>query len=116
MKTAIRAIAFWGLVLAVTLVMSTTAVHPQPSILPEPVPTWLDRWDVAKALITLLFGLGVWFSAQKLASIDRKFDLIFKWKDSMTKDFAALQAEHDLLTKHHRVHGTGGVGEEANGG
>ena len=44
MRTAIRAIAFWGLVAAVALVMSTGAVTPQAQVSveaqPPPAATW----------------------------------------------------------------------------
>jgi len=104
MKTAIRAIAFWGLVAAVALVMSTSAVTPQAPVSveaqPPPAATWAGTWDLAKALITILFGLAVWFSAQKLNCIEKKFDRLFDWKGHTDVRLTALETEHKLRTGH----------------
>jgi hypothetical protein len=121
MKTAIRAIGFWGLVLAVALVMCTSAATPQAQVSveaqPPPGTTWAGTWDLAKSAITILFGLAVWFSAQKLNCIEKKFDRLFDWKGHTDVRLTALETEHKLRTGHdcHPRRRDGELAEEDSG-
>jgi hypothetical protein len=101
---------FWALALAVAWVMASPSLAGEVAALPE---SWAEHLDVVKVLITLLFGAGVWFAAQKLNRIDKKFDLIFQWKDQISGQVNTLQGEHNVMKR--RCTDPGHVGNRGSG-
>jgi len=95
LKRITRELAFWALVAAVAFVMGTRASEAQQAFTGK---AWFETWDVPKILITALFGLAVWFTLQKVNSIDAKFKDFFEWKGETDTRLTVLETEHKLRT------------------
>ena len=95
LKRITRELAFWALVAAVAFVMGARASEAQQALTGK---AWFETWDVPKILITALFGLAVWFTLQKVNSIDAKFKDFFEWKGETDTRLTVLETEHKLRT------------------
>jgi hypothetical protein len=115
LKRLARGFGFWALLVAVALVMGVHFTEGEQSGAP---PTWKEHWDVASTIITILFGLAVWFSSQKLKRIEMKFDLLFEWKGFTDVRLTALETEHRMRTGHdcHPMRRDGDFSEGTSGG
>jgi len=91
----VKGCCYWALVGGVALVMGVQYSEGEQVTATS---TGFGQWDIAKTLITILFGLAVWFSAQKLNRIDKKFDMLFKWKGETDIRMTTLETEHKLRT------------------
>ena len=86
---------FWALVAAVALIMGVPYSEGEQIVATS---TGFGQWDIAKTLITILFGLAVWFTLQKVNSIDAKFKDFFEWKGETDTRLTVLETEHKLRT------------------
>lgn len=93
LRPIIRAGAYWLAVAAVAAVMAVDVSGAQIGT----TPSWLEHWDLVQVSIVLLFGFGVWSARSTLARIDKKFDLLFEWRNEITRQVERLQGEHDAM-------------------
>ena len=96
MKTLSRVVrtgVYWLAVAAIAAVMSVNTSGAQTGA----VPSWLEHWDLVQVSIVLLFGFGVSSARSTLARIDKKFDLLFEWREEITRQVERLQGEHDAM-------------------
>ena len=97
----VRAVWYWVMVIGVAAVMGVDASGQAPAAAAATSsgssPSWGSHLDVVQAIIVVLFGFGVWSVRSKVMPIDAKFDLIFRWKDTISEQLQRLQGEHNMM-------------------
>jgi hypothetical protein len=94
----LRGAAYWLLVVGLTWVMGFDAAG-QATAASGPVPSWGEHLDLVQAAIVILFGFAVWSGRNKLDRIEKKFDLLFSWRDQISAQVERLQGEHDVMAR-----------------
>jgi hypothetical protein len=95
----LRGAAFWLLVAGVTWVMGFDAAGQATAAAAPTGPSWGEHLDLVQAAIVILFGFAVWSGRAKLDRIEKKFDLLFAWRDQISAQVERLQGEHDVMAR-----------------
>jgi len=105
----LKALWFWGLVFGAAIVLGGGEILGESVVQSSAVDLpWFQRWDVPKILIWAAIAVMAWLAVQKLDRIDKKFDMLFKWRDDhvekthgdVTIRLTTIETEHRLRTGH----------------